>query len=128
MSKYSELIARLEKAPGPSRDHDVEIMLALGAQCEGSYWWLPGEAYRHRGPMPCLTSSIDAAVALINSKFRGVMWCLFNMEEPGCVLLIPDQTRTDYLGAREIRVSHQDPIRALNIALLRALEDQDHVG
>lgn len=78
MSDLSSLIARLEKAEGPSRDLDVEIMNTLDPRSPDEKRLFDGKVYpatwgavgqvcdhiRYFVEAPFLTYSIDAAVSL----------------------------------------------------------------
>ena len=72
MSKYADIIARLEKAEGPDREIDGFIALVEGwtfEKMEGDrspYWRKPGVTdYFMRSDLPRYTASIDAAIALV---------------------------------------------------------------
>ncbi|WP_313194642.1 hypothetical protein [Shinella zoogloeoides] len=71
MADLSSLIARLEKAEGPSRELDTEIAIALGV-IPGRDWW--SMDYIKSGILGRYTSSIDAAVSLANRVLPGWFW------------------------------------------------------
>ncbi len=68
MSDLSSLIARLEKAEGPSAELDAEIAIALGV-IPGRDWW--SMDYIKSGILGRYTSSIDAAVSLAERVLPG---------------------------------------------------------
>lgn len=85
MGKLTALIDRLEAASEGSRELDREMMLLVGDAREVDHCtfygpeervWCFGE-YEHETdlpPLPYLTSSLDAIVALIERKLPGWFW------------------------------------------------------
>lgn len=87
----SALIEKLEKAEGPSRDLDVEIMNALDPRSPDEKRHFDGKLYqatwgsvgqirdqiRYFVEAPHLTSSIDAAVVLAERLFPGARFSLY---------------------------------------------------
>lgn len=86
MTKYADIIARLEKATGPDRELDAYLTIATGdgpsddweliLQEPGSHnmdagRWIRGN--RMRTPKP-YTASIDASIALVERHFPGKVW------------------------------------------------------
>lgn len=88
MSKYAEVIERVEKATGPDEALDADICIALqygGENSEGAKnvrahedW--PGDILFEIdeeeccNKTPALTASIDAALALMGKHFPGKVW------------------------------------------------------
>jgi hypothetical protein len=60
MSKFADVIARLEKAEGPDRGIDGAIAMALGLMPSGDRY----------------TASIDAAIALVERMLPGWRWSI----------------------------------------------------
>lgn len=74
MSDLAELIARLEKATGPSRELDVltfrtTLDIPEGSRVDlgtdGVGYWPPGKAYVSYREAPRYTASLDAALSLV---------------------------------------------------------------
>lgn len=90
MSDLSSLIARLEKAEGPSRDLDVEIMNTVDPRSPDEKRLFDGKVYpatwgavgqlcdqiRYFIEAPFLTSSIDAAVSLAERVVPGASFIM----------------------------------------------------
>lgn len=69
MTKYADIIARLEKADGPSNEIDWLITQAVSP---GAVW----QSSDHE----TFTASLDAAIALVERKLPGCSW---NIEKLG---------------------------------------------
>lgn len=65
---YQDLIARLEKLPGPDRELDADIFRALGWRSFGGIFnqqWWEGPSGERCKAVPFFTASIDAALTLV---------------------------------------------------------------
>lgn len=139
--EHGELIARLEAASEGSRELDRELMLLVGDAREVDHCtfygpdervWYFGEYERETDlpPLPYLTTSLDAIVALIERKLPG--WTLARLGQ--------NDDKTWHAELREGYLTSYDrvatssyrpgsrpasPALALCIALLRALRTQD---
>jgi hypothetical protein len=80
MADYSDLIARLEKAEGPDREIDVDILIAFGWSRDGRHmgeprWVRPnGQQTAFNalfGPVYHLTSSLDEVIRLVSRELPG---------------------------------------------------------
>lgn len=129
MTDLAELIARLEAASQGSRPLDREMMLLVGDAREvdhctfygpdESVWYL-GD-YEHETdlpPLPYLTSSLDAIVALIERKLPGWWVQYLGQTTKGWAARIERQGTS--LGL----FNSTTPALALCIAFLRALQAQ----
>lgn len=126
------IIERLEAATGADREIDADLMVALcGAwRVNDSQFYGPGEKswsfgeYEEEsrawcGPLPYLTASLDAALALVEEKLPGCDWNLDRDSGRYEFEILPTEERIGY-GARSAT-----PALAVLIALLRALEAKD---
>lgn len=137
------LIQRIEEAGGPDRELDLAIGLAIGGWELGRYtaegWFAEagGTMVRdhdgdiwpaHPGSLyPALTESIDAALALVERCLPGQSLVIargrLTPEEPlwACQFFSFD--------ARKVtaETEHEQAPLAICLALLRALQDPDHV-
>ena len=87
MTDLTALLERVEAATGPDREIDTEIARAFGwtppginpALWEGketpSWWATPGFG------MPAYTSSLDAAIALVERVLPGWSWHAMNKDQ-----------------------------------------------
>jgi hypothetical protein len=83
----AELIARLEKATGPSRELDAAIFIKVtpGVKEAGRIdvdkdrgvvgWWPKDAPYQSARDVPAYTASLDAAMTLVP---EGWSWCVFS--------------------------------------------------
>lgn len=118
-----ELQSRVRAATGPGRELGIAIYDALGI------WKIDGRKFRQETDeeiifaqtVPDVTSSIDAALALVERVLPATLYSCGNMEYgPFCSLLVPMLDRGDYIGAREI-VSEPQMVTTLPLAILDAL-------
>jgi hypothetical protein len=68
MTKIEELIERLEKATGPSRELSDEVAMAVGwnkAEAMFNNWFAPDGRHQTYGSPPHYTKSIDDAMTLL---------------------------------------------------------------
>ncbi len=128
MSGLSELIAKLEGLSGPDREVDAAICVTLQYGGKNSEHAanvrtdhdLEGDLLFEVGNMDCcnpipeLTASLDAAVALVERKLPGTDWQVSNGNEDGCAAHIEGDDKF-YAGPT--------PAIALCLALLKSLED-----
>jgi len=131
MSKYADIIARLEKAEGPDRlidvlvgyaadyvvedislrermdRHSVEYMLEKVDRGFNSIWPL----------LPRYTASIDAAIALVERMLPGRAWTI---NQSGVA-----EIRHPTLRERDVTGFGRSPQLGALIALFRALDAQE---
>jgi len=117
-----EIIERLEKLAGPSREMDAAIAKAFGephgyredVHLESrSYTVIEEQAKRY-------TASLDAAIALVERCLPGWDWKVQTWDDQFAADLEPHETsETGFLA------TGTTPAIALLIALLRALEARD---
>lgn len=141
--EHGELIARLEAASEGSRELDRELMLLVGDAREVDHCtfygpdervWYFGEYERETDlpPLPYLTSSLDAIVALIERS----NWKLYSVDasvdgRPSCFIKGPDRLwpaddeSDEHFGPGWKHGRAKSLPLALCIALLRALRTQD---
>jgi len=107
------LIERVENATGPDRELDAAIRDALYEPVK-------------RGAWTPFTSSLDAALALVEEKLPGTFWHVAKgrtrPDEPlfGAELVSPEH------GGVNVAVEHESSVAlALILALLRALSARD---
>lgn len=146
MSGIADLIERLEKAEGPDREVDAEICIALqygGLNSDGAsnvrtdpdwegdlLFEIEGDAHPECcSPIPALTSSLDAAIALIERVLPGWFW------RAGKTSLFPNGwayvskthpsncDRQDEAACADGRAAN--PAIALVLATLRALQQEE---
>lgn len=139
MTDLAQLIDLLETESEGGRELDREIMLLVGDAREVDHCtfygpdervWYFGE-YEHetdQPPLPYLTSSLDAIVALIARKLPGWSWGVSGALSPTCTGLLyePAPTATGYRTKR--RADGKTPPLALCIAFLRALQAQQETS
>lgn len=130
LAVLDDLIERLEKAGGPDRELDI----ALTKQ------FIAGKQYRHPDLAPPYTTSLDAAVALVERVLPGWGWQVGTCYVSDDALVFPDFNgpHGDRLRAEfgEVEVGSAldtgididrrppgNPALALCIALLRALRE-----
>ena len=126
MTDLSELRERLEKAEGPSRELDAAICEALNLveieqdEIIGPHpvVKLPGKTYCTAAP---LTSSLDAAVALVEQVLLGARYSVGNNDRGRPVGQVIWNKKWE---------AHEAPNAALAlcIALVRAMETDDDRG
>ena len=69
MTDYTNLIARLEAAEGPSRELDSEIFLATASEAFLKQLGYPEpNTWNSLAPAPLYTASLDAAVSLVSES------------------------------------------------------------
>lgn len=147
MTDLTSLIEKLEKAEGPSRDLDVEIMNTLAPRSPDEKRLFDGKVYpatwgavgqvcdhiRYFVEAPFLTSSIDAAVALAERVLPGWGWgiesnthhikaCL-NPEYGEPVCQHPHWAAVSNTSGRQFEDA-ASPAIALVLATLRALQQK----
>lgn len=76
MTTLAELIERLEKAEGPSRELDADIAVELGLVASREWW---STDYIKNGMIHNFTGSLDAAVALAERVLPGVNYTMKNL-------------------------------------------------
>ena len=146
MSKYAELLERLEKAEGPDRELDAEIDATLRVGKPNHQAWVkenfPTWRARPDGLCECVhqdgsggvnwqsdpfTASVDAALALVEQKLPGADWYRSIPNEPGDSIEISvwwrPQPKEDWLWGEA--QDNGDTAIAILIALLRALDTQE---
>lgn len=131
----ANLLSRLQGLTAPDREVDALIMARcfpewaeigepyLSPQCIGDepiYWHAPSDSPYRKMPVPELTASLDATVALCDRVLPGWDWLRRNWDEmsvyrPGD----GDTEAVEYAG------NHHIPAIALLIAILTALESRD---
>jgi len=136
----AELIERLEKAEGPDREIDADILLALDQQPNEHYkepWRRPILLSREQQrpglleyveisgvsarAAPAYTASLDAALSLVERKLPGVHWSVSNAAvKPRANVWMPQPTRP-IMGPYS---SGATPALAVCLALLRALSTE----
>jgi hypothetical protein len=147
MSTLQELIARVEAASGPDEELDciLHSAVALGRRVteDGNDIWEhddrlgsrllgrldPGKVRRnfniHVRPGPSYTSSLDAAVRLVEEKLPFGIWSIHRgdprMQTKGATVLILRNADPDGEDEVTFRDSAATPALALVAALLRAL-------
>lgn len=137
MSKYADIIKRLEEADGPDRALDAHILVSVNGvtmhkdsdPSEGIFaFWQDGVCHN------CtrwdeLTASIDAAVALVELMLPGWFWrcgrtSLFPNGWAFLAKHAPDHCdRGDEFAAADGKA--QTPAIAILLSLFRALEAKD---
>jgi hypothetical protein len=115
------LIERLEKATGPDRTLDADILRAVGHQCVQRGGIL-GWEYRENGvgvwrSMPSPTESIDAALTLLVPPFSWEQVC-WASDGSSVVASAGNQGNSD--GYRNVDGEHPVAAIAIAIASLRA--------
>lgn len=70
-TSLQHLLERVKAATGPDRNTSAEIWLACGAMRKGNLWKLPGEEFVSWSSPPDVTTSIDAALSLVERKLPG---------------------------------------------------------
>jgi hypothetical protein len=137
MTDLSSLIARLEKAEGPSREIDVEIMNTVDPRSPDEKRLFDGQIYpaswgavgqicdqiRYFVEAPCLTSSIDAAVSLAERVLRGWTIAAIGQDDrKGWHAELREGHRTAYSTVTLAGASNG--ATALVLATLRALQQK----
>lgn len=136
MSKYTDIIARLEKATGPDRELDAAIAGCVG-EAPGQGWalieqdtpgvfnmdagrWIKGGVIRTPKPY---TASIDASIALVERMLPG--WCNSNLRT-GDNEFAAYIFKGNFPHHKEYSVEgSRSRCAAILIALFRALEAQE---
>lgn len=123
----SKLIERVENATGPDRELDLELANVAGWRCDGDWLYTPDgamAAFTADSP-PAYTSSLDAALALVEEKLPG--WTrLVDATAPElgiCVELFPSDDIAE--RTESARGDHNRETHATLLALLRALSARD---
>jgi hypothetical protein len=132
----AELIDHLKAAEGPSRELDAEIAEICGIRVERNHWtqytqeWAP-YIYDwmgcHKHPLPDFTSSIDAALALVEQCLPGWELGFYKMRTGHTKVEIrrwQDIPPYRYAGVGPIEAP--TPPIALLIALLTALTAKEN--
>lgn len=144
MGKHAEIIERLEKATGPSRELDGRIgyIFDIGESDSGLRWrdvvrthdfsWAElGERMDRRTSIwrtliPHYTASLDATIALVERKLPGCMWSVSNIDGPDATIWLKDWAETGELyGPRVSSNRPENEAIALLIAMFRALESKE---
>lgn len=138
----TSIIEKLEKAEGPSRDLDVEIMNALAPRSPDEKRLFDGKVYpatwgavgqvcdhiRYFVEAPFLTSSTDAAVSVLNEALPGWFWrCGSTPLFPNGWAFISRTDANNALPGDEFACSDgkaATPAIALVLATLRALQSR----
>ena len=115
------LLERVRKATGPDRELDYEIPLAVEPPPPTGFWTTDREYY------PPITSSIDAALGLVERVLPGWSWRVgaYNLDRvPRCELAQP--VETEFGPGIGVRAQVDGPTAPLAIlaAMLTALEDR----
>lgn len=143
MSKYADIIERLEKATGPRGEIDYAIRNIVEGydRTEGashSYgfkeWaWKGNECFELDAACPQFTTSIDAAIALVERMLPGWSW-LVRDDSEGAFCNISSPGLRDNLAAEWIdgetcfpSWAKTAPI-AILLSLFRALEAKEDVA
>lgn len=131
MTDYASLIERLEKADGPDRNLDGAIYWHLLEEnrAERELWWVElqfsatPENVDWRKPF---TSSLDAALSLVERKLPGWVWGVTSPDNPEDDPALQRQHFTARLRKSVviIRAHAPTPALAVCLALLRALSEQ----
>lgn len=112
MSELRELLERVEKATGPNTEIEVELIQRFISAKEGDLH------RRYTIAVYGFTSSIDAAIALVERVRPGWAWNVGNVGEedrPSVALTVPFEPYQDF-------VAHgATPALAVIAALLRSL-------
>lgn len=106
-----DLIGKLEKLDGPSREVDRIIHAVTTPPLRGELRF---------GYVPIYTASLDAAIALVERVLPGWSFMLDNRLRPQAKLLPPGQ-----ISSADERSTGETIAIALLIALLKAKEAQD---
>lgn len=110
-----DLIERLEKADGPDRELDAKLARHLAGDPVDHWFRLFGDWFTDR-TIPSYTSSIDAAVALVERVLPGAEWEVTNTgRRPGATVISYERRVREGAYA-------STPAIAICIALLRAKE------
>jgi hypothetical protein len=122
MTNLQELLERVEKATGEDRQLDGDILKALihpnaDMRHDGDAYWLP-DVEMHGFETPYYTSSIDAALSLVEEKLPGWGYDLHGggADRKIYVTLWHADEKSRFLNGRGATL----PLALLN-ALLRAL-------
>ena len=115
----AELIERLEKAEGGSRELDAEIALLSGWKVfSGDNWIGPGGDIA----VPAYTTDINAALELVEAKLPGILSRIEGNENYGAAALYRDRFHESCrIG---VAVAKTRPL-ALVVALFKAIEGED---
>lgn len=134
MGDLAELIAKVEKASGPSREIDARLWCSMSG-----YDWRGGDSFNpstvfwldqgRRGNAPVrniaqYTASLDAVVALVEKELPG--WaCGFDGGPKTKIAFVDPRDFADrFLGAR-FTAEGPTPALALLLALLRAKQAEE---
>lgn len=127
----AELIERLEKAEGPDREIDADLVCVccqgalvsqyIASDAEPSVFHAHALGLSDRSDVPAYTSSLDAALSLVERKLPGVHWSVSNAAvKPRANVWMPQPTRP-IMGPYS---SGATPALAVCLALLRALSTE----
>jgi len=135
MTDYTDIIARLETATGADRELDAVIMCAIGGarRIDDFTFYGPGEkswgfgehedeSNAWNGPLPYVTASLDAALALVREKLPGARWGINGPYDGG-------RFRAYFFGTVERDLTPptyaRTPALAVLLALFRALNHEE---
>lgn len=119
MTELSELISRLEKAEGASRELDGEIHIACGLAGDHARSW--GPYLRRKMPRPEYTASIDAAFALAEKLLP--KWSIRVGVSEGYKSPVVTMGRS-YPTNRTVAVEGSTIPTTVCLAILKALQEQ----
>lgn len=125
--ELEQLLERVKVAKGPDRELDADIAAALGFKIEwkqANYTlemypvitWPPG-----REPCPQFTTSIDAALALVERVLPGFQWLIRNDETRGFFANLHEPHKSPNQGHWSAPCWAATPALAILSALLTAL-------
>ena len=128
------LLERVEAASGPDRELDAVLWLAFtpGATrrtLHVPHWQRPydiDETRDEKGRLiivPSYTSSLDAALALVERVLPGWLWMVASADPPN---RLPARVEL-WTGDEEVRASAATPALALLAALLKATPERSDV-
>lgn len=133
MSKYSDIIVRLEAATGPDRELDIEIAWVSGWDAKGSVGQRWRDGYKiqketghvviaaNNFGMPLFTASIDATLELVERMLLGWRHAHEKRTNGTCLAWVDIADDEPCIPS----VADTVPLAILH-ALFRALEAQGH--
>lgn len=137
----AELIERLEKAEGPDREIDADLVCVccpgalvsqyIASDAEPSVFHAHALGLSDRSDVPAYTSSLDAALSLVerrgwrpytlDASIKGrFSWMLASQDQRA----LTDDEGREYMGTAYASGVHSTPALAVCLALLRALSTE----